>query len=210
MNKLLLCLLITLFIVPTSLALIACSDTNEIDITDIPCTGVTDPINCSGNVTVFNINTTLRVNETTYDTGDSLYNFTFNYTEGSYQLIDCANNSATVIVGDFPRDDLWRAAIMIGFLGIAGILGIIGKFSFDKKRWIIKTALYIFSALMILIAIDTGLIFSRVDNIDTMMVTSLTIMIVTIMIFFMYILVYYMIGLMRALRDTRDKKKSVI
>ena len=82
---------------------VACSDTNLIDITDIPCEGVTNVVQCSGNVSVFNLNTSIQTNVTTSAVGDGRLNFTFNFNQSSYSLVDCNNNSATVIVGQFDQ-----------------------------------------------------------------------------------------------------------
>jgi len=93
------------FLIPLISAQI-CSDTNEIDLSDIPCTGLTNVITCTifeDNVTVFNINTSTQTNLSTDETGGGRFNFTFNFSEGSYSLIDCANNTATVLVGIFEQ-----------------------------------------------------------------------------------------------------------
>lgn len=81
-----------------------CSDTNEIDVSDIPCVGFTVPINCSANITALNT-TDASINFSIPTAGviGSIFNFTFNLTEGGYELIDCSNNTATVIVGKFQQ-----------------------------------------------------------------------------------------------------------
>ncbi len=83
----------------------ACSDTNLIDISDIPCLGLTNVISCVGdtNVSVLNLNNSEQTNLTTEEVGDGRLNFTFNFNESSYSVVDCANNSATVIVGQFDQ-----------------------------------------------------------------------------------------------------------
>ncbi len=83
----------------------ACSDTNNIDISDIPCLGLTNVVNCIGNtnVSVINLNTTVQTNLTTFPVGDGRLNFTFDFNESSYSLVDCQNNSATIIVGQFDQ-----------------------------------------------------------------------------------------------------------
>jgi hypothetical protein len=81
----------------------ACSDSNQVDISDIPCVGLTNIVECTGNVSVIDTNTTIQTNVTTYDNGDGRLNFTFNFSIGSYSLVDCSNNSATVIVGVFEQ-----------------------------------------------------------------------------------------------------------
>lgn len=85
-------------------ALPTCSDTNQQDINKIPCVGFTIPINCSGNITAFNttdasINFTINTNVFV----DDVYNFTINLTRGSYELIDCANNTATFEINLFEQ-----------------------------------------------------------------------------------------------------------
>lgn len=92
-----------LFILVLNLTLVSsmevCSDSNSIDINDIPCVGLTNVVNCTGNISVTNVNTTEQFNITTNDFGDGRLNFTVNFTEGTYSLVDCGNNSASIIIG---------------------------------------------------------------------------------------------------------------
>jgi len=199
------CFFFTLFI-PCLTSLTACTDTNEIDIEDVPCQGITVVLPCAGNISVTNLNTSDKFNMTTFSMGGNLYNFTVdevNFTEASYSLVDCGNNTATLLVGDFPRDDLWKAAIMVGLLGMAFVIITMARISFEKDRWVLKTMMYVFGSLISLITIQTGLIFSRVSNIDTMMTTALVIIITAISIFVMYILIYYTIGLIKAFKSKK-------
>ncbi len=106
MNKKII-LLLVLLLLPITLisAQEACNDENLIDIVDIPCIGLTNVISCGvdTNVSVINLNTSVQVNVTTELLGDGRFNFTFDFNESSYSLVDCANNSATVIVGKFEQ-----------------------------------------------------------------------------------------------------------
>lgn len=103
-NKLIILFFSIIFIIPFIPAqLTACSDTNLIDISDIPCLGITNVVSCTGNVSVLNLNTSIQNNLTTGDVGDGRLNFTFDFNQSSYSLVDCANNSATVIVGQFDQ-----------------------------------------------------------------------------------------------------------
>ena len=125
MNKVL--LVLCSFILFSSLAsavLPLCSDTNEIDLDDIPCQGLTPVVNCSANfnVTLLNLNTSVETNISGNQLANERVNFTLNLSEGTYSLVDCSNNSATIIVGDFPRDDLWKTAVILGLLGMAFII----------------------------------------------------------------------------------------
>ncbi|KKK97682.1 hypothetical protein LCGC14_2650290 [marine sediment metagenome] len=56
-------------------------------------------MDCAGNISVTNLNTSVQTNITTNPFGDGRFNFTFNFTNGSYSLVDCKNFSSTVIVG---------------------------------------------------------------------------------------------------------------
>lgn len=103
MKKVLLAGLFMIFITSGVFALDACSDTNEIDISQIPCLGLTNVVSCTGNVSIININTSVQINVTTEQTFDSRLNFTVNLTEGSYSFVDCDDNSAVVIVGLFEQ-----------------------------------------------------------------------------------------------------------
>lgn len=81
-----------------------CSDTNEIDISDIPCLGFTVSLDCSDNITALDTSNA-SINFSIPITGvlGGVFNFTFNLSEGGYELIDCSNNTATVIVGKFEQ-----------------------------------------------------------------------------------------------------------
>jgi len=80
-----------------------CPDTNQIDVSLIPCIGVTVPISCADNVSIVDLNTSVQTNLTTYPIGGNQYNFTFNFTYGTYSAVDCQNNSATIVVGLFDQ-----------------------------------------------------------------------------------------------------------
>lgn len=211
MKKLIFFLLIVMFLPLATANLTACSDTNEIDTGDIPCNGITDNIDCLGfNISVTNVNTTAEFNVTTSPFTLNSYNFTINFTDGSYQLVDCQNNTATIIIGDFPRDDLWKLAIMIGFIGISFVLVLSGKFIFEEQSWIIKSFLYIAGALVVVIGIDTALILSRVTNITTLMTTTLLASATFIFVFISYMFAYTTVNLVKAVRESKREKKSEI
>ena len=80
-----------------------CSDTNRIDISEIPCLGLTNVLTCNGNISTINLNTSEQFNVTTNVVGDGRLNFTINFTIGSYSLVDCANNSASILIGIFDE-----------------------------------------------------------------------------------------------------------
>jgi hypothetical protein len=103
MKKILVIGLFIIFLSYGVFALDACSDSNEIDISEIPCLGLTNVVSCTGNVSITNVNTSLQINVTTETTLDNRLNFTVNLTEGSYSFVDCNNNTATVIVGLFQQ-----------------------------------------------------------------------------------------------------------
>ena len=81
-----------------------CSDSNEIDISDIPCVGFTVSLNCSGNISIFNTtNSNINFTIVTSVFVDNIYNFTVNLSSGSYEFVDCSNGTATVIIGRFQQ-----------------------------------------------------------------------------------------------------------
>lgn len=105
-------LILCLFLIPLASSLLACPDSNMFDINNIPCLGVTLVLNCTGNITQVNLNTSEIIILNTSSLGNGQLNFTFNATEGSYSLIDCANNTATIVVGVFEE------GYGIGLLGL--------------------------------------------------------------------------------------------
>jgi hypothetical protein len=65
---------------------------------NIPCTVITPIISCSTNATILNIDTLDRYNKTLNSVGDGSYNFTFNYSIGSYRITLCDNSTASIEV----------------------------------------------------------------------------------------------------------------
>jgi len=104
MEKKILTLFLFIFLISFVSSLPTCSDTNEIDISEIPCVGFTIPLDCGGNISIFNT-TNRDINYTINMTifVDNVYNFTINLSQGGYEFIDCGNNTATVIVGLFEQ-----------------------------------------------------------------------------------------------------------
>lgn len=99
-NKILLLFLTVFLISLISATDPVCLDTNSQDISNMPCLGFTVPISCAENVTAFNA-TDSSINfsfPTNVFTGE-VHNFTLNLTNGEYELLDCANNTATFTVG---------------------------------------------------------------------------------------------------------------
>jgi len=104
MAKKLLTIFLLIFLISLATAIPTCSDTNEIDINEIPCVGFTIPINCSGNISVFNsTDASINYTLTTALFTSNVYNFTINLSQGGYEFLDCENNTATVIVGLFEQ-----------------------------------------------------------------------------------------------------------
>lgn len=103
-SKLLLGTILIIFLINLVLALPTCSDSNEIDISDIPCIGLTIPIECAGNITIFNAtDQTINENITTAVFVDNIYNFTISLERGGYEFLDCENNTATILIGRFQQ-----------------------------------------------------------------------------------------------------------
>lgn len=107
-----------------------CLDTNSQDISDIPCLGFTVSLNCTQNVSAFNA-TDASINfsfPTNLFTG-SIYNFTLNLSAGEYELVDCANNSATIFIG---RVDQGYGINMFGIIFPSILLTVISLFVSGK------------------------------------------------------------------------------
>lgn len=90
-------MLILLFflIIPLTSSYI-CQDTTTID--NIPCVAVTPVLTCSTNATITNLSSAVSYNQTIFSRGDGTYNFTFNYSLGSYSILLCDNTTATINV----------------------------------------------------------------------------------------------------------------
>jgi len=180
---------------------LACTDTNEIDNANIPCEGLTVPLSCSGNVSIFNLNTSEQINVTTYLKVDNRYNFTVNLSEGSYSFVDCANNSATIIVGVF--DTQWQIALIAVFSSILFIYIYFGYFLFSKEYWLLRTLFFVCSLLLIVLAVNSTLIISDVANVDKIVETSLTVSIIAVYFFITYILLTYTIEIIRKIKNRK-------
>ena len=199
-------LLFVLLFLSSVSAMTLCQEQTDID--DIPCLGLTTIVNCTGNISVTNINTSQQYNLTTTLVGSYIYNFTFNFTQSSYSLIDCQNSTATIVVGDFEGDKLWKLAVVLAMVGAAFIYVLIGKFLFENNNWLVKSSLYISSLLIFLIAIQSSLLTSPDAKIISLMNTSVTVTIVLILVFFLYLFIYYLINIIKAVKEVREEKKS--
>lgn len=209
-SLILISLILIIFIITNVSALAACSDLNEIDIADIPCQGITKVIACSGNVSQLALNTSTQSNLTTFSIGGSQYNFTFNVTEGSYELKDCFNNTATVLVGDFPRDDMWMIALILGLIGCVIIFFVLARFVIQSRNWMMKQAMYLVSFFFMILTVQMGLTLSRVAKVGTMMTVGLITIMTVAAIFFAYIFIYYMIEVINSFKLKKAKQKGEI
>jgi len=64
MKKILIVSLFIIFLTSGIFALEACSDSNEIDTSEVPCMGLTNVVDCTGKVTITNVNTSVQINVT--------------------------------------------------------------------------------------------------------------------------------------------------
>ena len=117
-----------LILIPTAFAFSECSDTNEIEYTEIPCNSISDYIiGCPEhyNYTVYSIDNSYYVqNGTMTILNDNIYNFTlWNVSVGSYNIWLCDNStsSITIIQGDNTRYLYIFALLIILILYLIGI-----------------------------------------------------------------------------------------
>jgi hypothetical protein len=121
MNKKQILILFLMFIlfINVAVAMELCQEKQ--DVADIPCLGLTSINDCEGeNVSILNLNSSQQYNLTTKALGDGTSNFTFNFsTIASYSLIDCGNNTASMVVGYFEGGfGIIQLAFLIPFLFI--------------------------------------------------------------------------------------------
>lgn len=183
-----------------------CQDQTDVD--DIPCLGITPVLSCSGNISVVNLNTSAQSNLTTIAIGDGTYNFTFNFNRSSYSLRACDNSTSSIQVGDFEGDRLWKAAVLLGLIGIAALFGVMGTTIFESRMWMVKSFLYLSAFLVALIAVQVGFILSNslVANIGRLMSISTISTIVCVGILFLYMMIFATVSIFRAVRDSRKER----
>lgn len=203
-SRLLILSVFLMIIVSSFISAIACSDTNEIDNSEIPCVGLTNYLTCSGNISVINLNTSEQFNLTTDAFGDGRLNFTVNLSEGSYSFTDCGNNTATVIIGVF--DTQWQIALIISLLVILSVYIYCAYFIFSSDMWAIKTLFYCFSLLILILAVNMAIIISDINNVDNIVETGLTITIVVFWFFLSYVFVVYTIDILKKFKNFKKGK----
>lgn len=118
-----------------------CSDSNEIDISDIPCVGLTVSIDCSQNITALNTtDSSINFSIPIFPFIGNISNFTINLTEGAYELVDCSNNTATIIIGKFEQGYginmflIILPAIMLSLISLFVSGRMFGKFREDDEE----------------------------------------------------------------------------
>ena len=207
-NKILLMMAFALILITGSVnAISLCQEQTDID--DIPCLGLTRVLSCSGNITVTNLNTSQTYNLTTSHIGGGIYNFSFFFNKSSYSLVDCQNSTATMVVGDFEGDKLWKFAIVLGIIGAAFIYAIMGKILFDGNKFLVKTSLYITSILLLLVGIQISLLTSSNTNINGVMNTTVTLTLALIGFLFLYLFIYYFISVIKSIKDYKRQQSEI-
>ena len=96
--------------------------------------------------------------------------------------------------------------IVIAFLFIAGILFLLG-YTFDKDQFILKSAFYLFSLIMLLISLNSGrIIASESTGLDTMSIGALILLISVIAFFFLYIFIMWTVNTFKLFKTKKEMR----
>lgn len=148
-----------LFILPAIHALPLCQE--QTDVYDIPCLGLTKVLNCSGTISVTNLNTSQNFNLATTPIGGNIYNFTFPFNQSSYSLVACDSSTATMVVGyfaggfGFTQLSLMVPEIIIIFLFVGLGWFLSKKDSSSASGYAFSVGAIIFGYMVILFMVGT-------------------------------------------------------
>ena len=96
--------------------------------------------------------------------------------------------------------------IVIAFLFIAGILFLLG-YTFGKDQFILKSAFYLFSLIMLLISLNSGrIIASESTGLDTMSIGALILLISVIAFFFLYIFIMWTVNTFKLFKTKKEMR----
>ncbi len=210
MKKLLL-LILLLSIIPSVLAMSSIGEfqqNNNVELIQIcaNCTSVNITTIKFPNSSIANINVMMSENSSTY-------NYTFTRTDliGDYFYTTCGNPDAIYtcesvsfeITTTGDKVSLSNIILVIVFLVLALMFLYLGSL-FEKDKWMVKTAFFITSLLLGLLAVNTArIIASESLNLSRMGTTGIIIMATMISFMFMYILVIATINVIKQLKDKK-------
>lgn len=128
MKKLLLFIIVALVLLLPLTSAYVCKDVTEIQ--NLPCEVITPIINCSNyiyNLTnLTNGNNSLLITDGELSAiGDGTYNFSFNQTYGSYSIVLCNSNSATIDVIPEIEQTTWYGVLFMILIAIPILLFIL-------------------------------------------------------------------------------------
>lgn len=210
--KQLILLAIILLIIPTILASTEVYPVNKNIELKFSCTlNNAIPTSANFNITVSYPNgTTFIDNKKATSLGNGAFSYTTSFNtigiypvqmfcwDSTYSFSEQGNYEITTTG---QKVSLSNIVIVIAFLIVGIILFILG-YTFDKEKWILKTAFYIFSLLMCLLAINSGsIIASESLGISNMSLTGLILIIAVISFMMLYLFITWMIQTFKQLKN---------
>lgn len=111
-----------------------------------------------------------------------------------------------IITSTGEQVSLSNIIIVIAFLFISGLLFILG-YTFDKSKYIIKSTIYLFSLIMLLVALNSGrIIASESIGLSSMSEGALILMIAFVLIFFLYVFITWMTRTFKLFNEKKDMR----
>lgn len=172
------------------------------------------------NCSYVNLTTVQLPNSTILDIGVNMtkihttYNYTFTKTDllGEYIYTTCGDDDTVFIcqsvgfeittTGD--KVSLSNSIIVIVFLLMGGLFLYMGSV-FDAEKWIVKTAFYLFSIMMGLLAVNSARIIVSESTDLTLMGTSGFIIIIAVLLFmFLYIMITATVNVFKQIKHKKE------
>ena len=175
------------------------------------------------NITVVNPNGTVIINNDLAGYKGSYYGYTLTTNHNKYlgtyiSTVTCISgankrvssfNYLVTSTGDNQglSSDIWRLSIILILLIVAGIFCFTAN-SFDSKRYIVKSGLFIGGLLVAVIAVGVGLNYAIEPNTSKLMLAALIIVIAATVITVTILFVYYFKAIIKAIAEAKQEQDS--
>lgn len=150
-------------------------------------------------------------------TGGGSYTYPYTPTQlGTYYVLTHCNENGVDISAPYSFEvtasgdtNLNENAIpLVLILVVFAIIFMIVGYSIDSNKWLLKSALYLTSMLIMLINIALGIQLSQSSNISKLMTTALIIGTAAFGVLIMYMFVIYLINIARQIRETKRQQSE--
>jgi len=98
-------------------------------------------------------------------------------------------------------------SIVLTLIAFAALFVFVGS-TIEQNKWLIKSAMYFTSLLLMIICISVGLQIADTKNLSTLMNSALIIGVVSFSLFIVFIFVNYLRQIAKAIKDSRKEKET--